>query len=456
MPVRAKSLAITDAYRNRMTAARSQAQIEAERLWPDIRGVTGSKWPELMVKLVTTRQREVVEATAAYLTAFLSSELGRPATPIEIDADRYAGLTRSGRPLAERYDAPIITILTELKAGRHYSEALNLGLVRGKRMVGIDIDHARRQALLDAIAEHPAFRGWKRAVAGTCGACAAAASETTSGELHFEVHPSCNCVSEPEVDPQAVQSGLSDRPSTQAEVVEMREPPDPEVFRQVEGAAEQLARALPGADRVDELIYGTLDSRETAAYFPGTRRIVLTEKVSAEEAPALFAHEYGHFLDLGMGVEKVQKMPFLQDWKWEPERIAEQGWYKFLGAEEQALKARQELLRTLWDTDAYKGLTRVLEEEVPKISMTGGGRFVAQSEVEYLAQPAEMVARAFTQMMGEAAESGSALGKAWKIHKKAWDAGGLMGKEHAIFTAGDMKKLRGPLKAYLKAKGIYD
>lgn len=65
----------------------------------------------------------------------------------------------------------------------------------------MDFDHAHRTSLLEAIASDDRFDGWQRALAGTCGACASVASGV-SHELHFQVHPSCQCVSEPVAKPR--------------------------------------------------------------------------------------------------------------------------------------------------------------------------------------------------------------------------------------------------------------
>ena len=76
-------------------------------------------------------------------------------------------------------------------------------------MVSVDFDHAHRTALLDAIDRDGRFDGWQRAIRGTCGACAALATGPSDGLL-FEVHPGCQCVSEPIVRGRSPEEALPD------------------------------------------------------------------------------------------------------------------------------------------------------------------------------------------------------------------------------------------------------
>lgn len=198
MPRSQRSLQLTDAYRQRLVATRSALQARAERLWPTIETLDSTRWPELMAAALTQGQVEAVRLSAAYLGAFLTSELGRRTDPPAIDASPYAGKSFDGRHLYESLRSPIIGVLGGLKEGLSAPDSLSRGLQRATRMVGVDFDHAHHTALLSAIASDDRFDGWNRSLSGTCGACASVASGV-SHELHFQVHPGCQCVASPVV-----------------------------------------------------------------------------------------------------------------------------------------------------------------------------------------------------------------------------------------------------------------
>jgi hypothetical protein len=193
MPANQKSLRLVDAYRSRLLALSDRVETTARELWPRIEDLDGTTWPEQMASVVTRAQTEGVRLTAGYLAAYLRSESGRGTVPA-IDSARYAGVSRDGRPLAEALRSPIIGVLSSLKQGDSPDKALALGLVRARRSVAFEAVQTPREALLDAIEEHPRIEGFQRQVAGTCGACMA-----LSGEPNMEVHPGCQCLPVPKV-----------------------------------------------------------------------------------------------------------------------------------------------------------------------------------------------------------------------------------------------------------------
>lgn len=196
------SLKITDLYRTRVFAIRARAQQIAERNWQDVNlaDLEGSfaTWHDQAVRLVTTSQEQALRATAGYLTAFLSSELGSRVSPISLDTSAYVGKARDGRSLADAFVSPLIGIKVSLKAGKGDVASLQFGKDRAIRAVGFDLDQASRVAMLNVIDADDRFDGWRRAIKGTCGACAGVA-EGLSHALWFPVHPNCECVSEPNV-----------------------------------------------------------------------------------------------------------------------------------------------------------------------------------------------------------------------------------------------------------------
>jgi hypothetical protein len=202
MPAAESSLRITEAYRSRLFGIRSLLERRAESLWPTIDGLDDFTWTNKAAAATQNAQREAVALTGAYLTAFLSSEVGtRTRGPI-LDTRRYSGLSRDGRNLRDSLRSPMIGVRFKLKEGATPEEALAYGLNRAKRMVSVDYDHAHRTALLDGLAADERFAGWQRAVTGTCGACAgdiAVEVSTNLPSIPLQVHPNCQCVTEPVV-----------------------------------------------------------------------------------------------------------------------------------------------------------------------------------------------------------------------------------------------------------------
>jgi hypothetical protein len=207
MPAAESSLRITEAYRTRLFGLRSQLERRAETLWPTIEGLDDFTWTNKAAAATQNAQREAVALTGAYLTAFLTSEVGtRTRGPI-LDTRRYSGLSRDGRPLRDALRSPMIGVRFKLKEGATPEEALAYGLNRAKRMVSVDYDHAHRTALLDGLAADERFQGWQRAVTGTCGACAgdiAVEVSTNLPSIPLQVHPNCQCVTEPVVAPKSM------------------------------------------------------------------------------------------------------------------------------------------------------------------------------------------------------------------------------------------------------------
>lgn len=198
MPASPRSLSITNSYRARLIGIRERLERLAKQRWPSIEALDSTDWPDRMAAAVTQAQTEAVRATSGYLTAYLSSELGKRTSGPTLESRSYAGKSRDGRALADALRSPLIGVRAALAVGKTAPEALQYGLDRGVRMVGVDFDHSYRSALLDAIDDDERFDGWRRVTTGTCGACAAKAGSLSHG-LMFQVHPNCNCVSQPVV-----------------------------------------------------------------------------------------------------------------------------------------------------------------------------------------------------------------------------------------------------------------
>lgn len=196
MPASPRSLQVVSQYRARLAQIRARTEAAARREWPSIETLDGTRWPERMAAVVGRAQTEATRATSAYLTAYLSTELGHRVRAVPVNARSYVGTARDGRPLAEALQSPVIGVRAALKDGKSPDEALAFGWNRAARMLEMDVMHTARTSLLDSIKADERFDGWQRATAGTCGACMALAG--TSG-TNFAVHPGCQCQPAPVV-----------------------------------------------------------------------------------------------------------------------------------------------------------------------------------------------------------------------------------------------------------------
>jgi hypothetical protein len=202
MPAAESSLRITEAYRSRLFAIRGGLIGRATAIWGAAGDLTDTSWTNRAASALEIAQGEAVTLTGAYLTAFLTSETGSRTRGPTLDTRAYSGLSRDGRALRESLRSPMIGTRLKLKEGASVEEALKFGLDRAKRMVSVDYDHAHRTALLDGLAADERFQGWQRAVTGTCGACAgdiAVEVSTNLPSIPLQVHPNCQCVTEPVV-----------------------------------------------------------------------------------------------------------------------------------------------------------------------------------------------------------------------------------------------------------------
>jgi len=205
MPGSELSLHVTDAYRAELRALQDAAAAVVRIGWRRLQAAeleaTYESWLTTVASAVTATQLRAVALSGGYLSAFLTSELGRAAdAPSVAPQEPYAGISRDGRAVRDAYRSPLIAVLARLKRGEPLDRALAVGQRRALFMVGLDIDHAAQGSLFDGMAGDDRFSGWRRAVRGTCGACLA---DTRSyardvGEP-MRRHPHCQCIAEPGV-----------------------------------------------------------------------------------------------------------------------------------------------------------------------------------------------------------------------------------------------------------------
>lgn len=203
MPASERSLAITDAYRRRLILLAERVVSRASADWQqllELRDLDGShaRWIERASVLLAAAQRAGVILTTAYLTAFLSSELGRPANAQAVDAEQFVAKSRDGSPITEALVPSLYTVKAAIKDGKNSTAALAEGLARARRVVEFDTLDAPRNALDSMIAGDGRIVGWRRVTSGGCGACIAAATGAIQREATvLKVHDHCKCTKEP-------------------------------------------------------------------------------------------------------------------------------------------------------------------------------------------------------------------------------------------------------------------
>jgi hypothetical protein len=236
MPANQRSLHITDNYRRKLAHLRLQAAVVTRRNWAaispaDLDG-TFPGYVAATAPALTELQRAGGRLSLAYLTAFLTSETGRRVpTP---DVAVVAGQARDGRPLADALVPPLFTVKQQIGAGHEMAAALTMGLNRALRTASEEAIAPARASLSDGMRAEGRVIGWRRVTGGGCGACIAAAT----GAIHaddeaLEVHPACQCSTEP------VVADVPDR---------VQRPTGPQIF---EGMSAQEQDQLLGSEKAE-------------------------------------------------------------------------------------------------------------------------------------------------------------------------------------------------------------
>lgn len=205
MPARRESVAVTDAYRAGLLAVRHRAAIVARagfaRIARDDLDRSYQVWQEAATATLGATKRQGVLLSQRYLTAYLASELARREPVAPIDAERYATVDRSGRPLRDALTPPLYTVKVRLAQGADWPVALAAGAARMTRTMVGEAMAAPRFALSDLMTGTDRVVGWQRvASVDACGACLAAATGAVRADDDVpEAHDACRCVAEPVV-----------------------------------------------------------------------------------------------------------------------------------------------------------------------------------------------------------------------------------------------------------------
>jgi hypothetical protein len=205
MPATRVALAVTDRYRQVVIGLRDRTVGLATLTWPVVAGADSvstayAAWADRYAGVVAAAQRAAVGITGAYLAAFLAAELRAAVTPLHVDADPYAGITRTGKPVRAALDVSLgLAMQRRGEHGDPLGDVLAGALERNVRLAGDEVMAAPRHALHDLITADERVESWRRVAGpGACAVCLAAAD----GQAHdpdqlLEIHNHCTCTAEP-------------------------------------------------------------------------------------------------------------------------------------------------------------------------------------------------------------------------------------------------------------------
>jgi hypothetical protein len=205
VPASEHSLRLTDHYRARLAVIAGRAVGVARQSWSQMTSEdldrAFERWLARVEPATRTAQQMSARTSIAYLTAFLSSELGHRVSVPRVDGLKYIGLSSDGRRLPDALLTALIGTKAAIGDGRNAPEALQIGLDRALRGVGLASWSAARRTLKDGMASDQRIIGWRRvARPGACGACLGSMTGRVQPTEHpIEIHPECQCIEEPVV-----------------------------------------------------------------------------------------------------------------------------------------------------------------------------------------------------------------------------------------------------------------
>jgi len=202
VPANRRSLAITNAYGQRLKAIERRVLEQSRRSWQNTGEFDAdyARWFEVMAPAVAAAQAANVTLTSAYLGAFESSERGRVVRPPQIDPAEFVGKTRDGRTFEEGWTSPPIKSKVAILEGKTIEEASKIGFDTSSNLIRLDSYAAARNAMAKVIRDSGGIIGYRRVSQGetTCGGCLAAESgDVLSDTEDFATHAGCDCVAEP-------------------------------------------------------------------------------------------------------------------------------------------------------------------------------------------------------------------------------------------------------------------
>ncbi len=197
MPTNPASLAVTDAYRQRMLNIRREGERAARAVWGDVDAadLMGTYLVAPLATAVSALQRTGVLLSSGYVKAFIKSEIGKD---VLIPTPRgFTGTSFADVELRAALLRPVVLVKKLEAEGVPQGEAMMRGRKVLLRTVALATDSAVRDSLQNLYEKRPEVIGWQRAVAGTCDKCMGAADGSTLPPgTPLNVHPNCECVSE--------------------------------------------------------------------------------------------------------------------------------------------------------------------------------------------------------------------------------------------------------------------
>lgn len=201
MPANERSLRITDAYRARLITLSDRMGAYTAQQWRTVTlddlDRSHAAWLAALVPALEQAQRAGTLLTAAYLAAFVASELGQATPDVrQPDPNRAFGAA-DGQPLDVPLGKTLIGVKAALKAGKSPAEALAEQQHRAERLAVSATMAAPRRVLAEEIASDSRIVGWRRVTRGGCGACLALAAQGYTDTEPLKVHDHCHCTAEP-------------------------------------------------------------------------------------------------------------------------------------------------------------------------------------------------------------------------------------------------------------------
>lgn len=239
---------VTAEYRQRVAALVRQVDERTLELWhgnvswDDLRG-TYAPVAGRVQGLVEEAQRQALRMAVGYFSGYLATELGERTELPAFDSTTYVGLSFGGTPIKESLDNPLAAMLSAIRDDM--PDPLGIGLRRLRNQIDLDMKAPARQLLQDLMQADERVIGWRRVTGGTCGACLGTSGENLPPGTPLNVHPHCQCVSEPI--PQGREPDI--RPSAQQRFERMSPKEQDEAF-----GTETALALRQGMIRLDDLI----------------------------------------------------------------------------------------------------------------------------------------------------------------------------------------------------------
>lgn len=268
MPAHKASLDLSERHKARVAAETADARETLAALWRtvDVADLDRSyaRWENEAIRILTRSQTRMVEESSDYVAFFLASERQGAPDLKRLPAIKWAGNSRSGRPLRDTFRPALWTVKSRLGEGVVPARALRSGGLRALKVVSSEIPATARDAALGAMSEGDGIAGYRRVLsAKPCPVCLGLADGRVQAiDVVFPAHTDCKCSVEP------VLSGLPDRhPRPSGQIV----------FEAMTVAAQIATFARAGGERVvDKIIEGEIALDSFVQTIEGEGAVVLT------------------------------------------------------------------------------------------------------------------------------------------------------------------------------------